>query len=111
MQRVEAGDSPEDVIREQGSTRTVIFDWLAKHREGIIEALRAKAILGWPPRLEGKQLRWLHRAITTKSPLQYKFEFALLTRGMVRDLNWERFGVRLSNVSVGRLLNKLGLSP
>ena len=111
VQRVEAGESPEDVIRVLGFTRTVIYDWLAKYRQGGVDALRAKAIPGRPPRLEGKQLRWLHTAITTKNPLQYRFEFALWTRGMVRELIRERWGVRLSEVSVGRLLKKLGLSP
>jgi transposase len=111
VQRVEAGESPEDVIRVLGFTRTVIYDWLAKYREGGHDALRAKAISGRPPRLDGNQLRWLYKSITTKSPLQYRFEFALWTRGMVRVLIREQFGVRLSDVSVGRLLKKLGLSP
>jgi transposase len=111
VRRVEAGESPEDVIRVLGFTRTVIYDWLAKYREGGIEALRAKAIPGRPARLDGKQLRWLYKAITTKNPLQYRFVFALWTRGMVRELIRERLGVRLSAVSVGRLLKKLGLSP
>ena len=111
VQRVEAGESPEDVIRVLGFSRTVIYDWLAKYREGGLDGLRAKAISGRPPRLDGKQLRWLYKAITTKSPLQYRFEFALWTRSMVRDLIRERFGVQLSDVSVGRLLKKLGLSP
>ena len=111
VQRVEAGESPEDVIRVLGFARPVIYDWLAKFREGGLDALRAKAIPGRPPRLDGKQLRWLYQVVTTKSPLQYRFEFALWTRGMVRDLIRERFGVRLSDVSVGRLLRKLGLSP
>lgn len=111
VRRVEAGESPEEVIRVLGFTRTVIYEWLAKYREGGIEALRAKAIPGRPPRLNGKQLRWLYRAITSKSPLQYRFEFALWTRGMVRELIRERFGVKLSDVSVGRLLRKMGLTP
>ena len=111
VQRVEAGESPEDVIRILGFARPVIYEWLAKYREGGLDALRAKAIPGRPPRLGGKQLHWVYKAITTKSPLQYRFEFALWTRGMVRDLIRERFGVRLSDVSVGRLLKKLGLTP
>ena len=111
VQRVEAGESPEEVVRILGFSRTVIYDWLAKYREGGLEALRAKAVSGRPPRLDGKQLRWVYQAITTKSPLQYKFEFALWTRSMVRELIRERFGVRLSDVSVGRFLKKLGLSP
>lgn len=111
VQRVEAGESPEDVVRILGFNRTIIYDWLAKYREGGLDALRSKVVPGRPPRLDGKQLRWVYNAITTKSPLQYKFEFALWTRSMVRDLICERFEVRLSDVSVGRLLKKLGLSP
>ena len=111
VQQVEAGESPEDVVRALGFARPVIYDWLTKYREGGVDTLRAKAIPGRPPRLGSKQLRWLYKAITTKSPLQYRFEFALWTRGMVRALIRERFGVRLSDVSVGRLLKKLGLSP
>ncbi len=111
VQRVEAGESPEDVIRVLGFGRTVIYDWLAKYREGGIEALRAKPIAGRPSKLAGKQIKWLYRTITSKNPLQLRFEFALWTRGMVRDLIREKFGVHLSEVSVGRLLKKLGLSP
>ncbi len=40
-----------------------------------------------------------------------QFEFALWTREMVREVIRREFGVRLSVVSVGRLLRKLGLSP
>lgn len=111
VQQVEAGESPEDVIRVLGFGRTVIYDWLAKYREGGIQALRAKPISGRPSKLAGKQIKWLYRTITSKNPLQLRFEFALWTRGMIRDLIREQFGVRLSEVSVGRLLRKLGLSP
>jgi hypothetical protein len=44
-------------------------------------------------------------------PRQLRFAFALWTRAMVRELIGREFGVALSEVSVGRLLRKLGLSP
>jgi transposase len=45
------------------------------------------------------------------TPGQLRFAFALWTRAMLRELIGREFGVRLSEVSVGRLLRKLGLSP
>jgi transposase len=111
VQRVEAGESPEVVVRALGFGRTVIYGWLAKYREGGLDALRARRIPGRPPKLSGRQLRWIYQTVTGRNPLQLRFEFALWTRAMVRELIRERFGVRLSEVSVGRLLRKLGLSP
>jgi transposase len=95
VQRVEASESPEDVIR----------------REGGIDALRAKPISGRPSKMTGRQLEWVYKTVTGKNPLQLRFEFALWTRSMIRELIREKFGVRLSEVSVGRMLRKLGLSP
>jgi transposase len=111
VQSVEAGESPEDVIRTLGFGRTVIYSWLAKYREGGIDALRAKAISGRPSKMTGKQLQWVYKTVTSKNPLQLRFEFALWTRAMIREVIREKFGVRLSEVSVGRMLRKLGLSP
>jgi transposase len=111
VQRVEAGESPEDVIRTLGFARTVIYNWLATYREGGIDALRAKPISGRPSKMTGRQLEWVYKTVTGKNPLQLRFEFALWTRSMIRELIREKFGVRLSEVSVGRMLHKLGLSP
>jgi len=111
VQRVEAGESPEAVIKVLGFTRSCIYDWLAKYREGGQEALRAKTIPGRPRKLTGDQLQWIYRTVVGNNPLQLRFEFALWTCGMVRQVIREKFSIRLSEVSVGRLLRKLGLSP
>ena len=109
--RVEAGESPELVVSTLGFSRSCIYDWLAKYREGGLEALEPKAIPGRPRKLSGPQLQWLSRTLIEKNPLQLRFEFALWTRAMIREVISEQFGVRLSEVSVGRLLRKLGFSP
>lgn len=111
VEQVQAGHSPEAVIAALGFTRPRIYEWLARFREGGFEALRTKPIPGRPPKLDGQALAWIYHTVTRKNPLQLKFEFALWRRELVRELIRSRFDVRLSEVSVGRLLRKLGLSP
>ena len=111
VQQIEAGASPEVVAQALGFHRSCIYEWIAKYREGGLDALKTKPIAGRPRKLDGKHLSKLYRIITRKSPLQLKFPFALWTRSMIRELIRDEFGVRLSDVSVGRLLKKLGLSP
>lgn len=109
--RVEAGESPEDVVRTLGFHRSCIYDWIARYREGGLEALRFQRGAGRKPKLDGTQLKSLFHIIANTNPRQLQFEFALWTREMVREVIRREFEVRLSVVSVGRLLRKLGLSP
>jgi len=111
VKRVEAGESPEVVIKALGLTRPRIYEWIAKYREGGIDALRSRKAPGKTPKLSGSQLKKIFRLVVGVDPRQLKFEFALWTRGMICELIKREFGVRLSEVSVGRLLKKLGLSP
>lgn len=109
--RVEAGESPEVVIKALGFTRARIYEWLALYREGGLDALKAKTISGRPPKLTGSQLKKIYRTVVDKDPRQLKFPFALWTCAMVRVFIKREFGIRVSEVTVGRLLKKLGLSP
>lgn len=111
VERVEAGESPEEVIAALGFHRSCIYEWLAKYREGGKEALKTRKISGRPPKLSGRQLKKVYELVTLKSPRQLKFEFALWTRDMVRELIRRQFGVKMNVTTVGRLLRKLGLSP
>ena len=111
VKRVEAGESPEVVIKALGFTRPRIYEWLALYREGGIDALRSRKAPGKKPKLTGQQLQKVYRLVVGKNPRQLKFEFALWTRAMVREMIRREFGVNLSEVSVGRLLKNLGLSP
>ena len=111
VRRVEAGESPEVVIKALGFSRARIYEWLAKYREGGIAALRSKKAPGKKPKLSGQQLQKIYTLVVGKNPLQLRFEFALWTRGMVRELIKREFNVSLSEVSVGRLLKQLGLTP
>jgi len=110
VEQVQAGHSPEEVIKALGFTRGRIYEWLARYRSGGWHALKAKPLKGRPPRISGNQMKWIYNTVTRKNPLQLKFEFALWTRRMIRDLISEKFGIHLSLPSVGRLLAQLGLT-
>src|SRR5215207_8480562 len=109
--QIEHGAHPEDVAAALGMTRAAVYGWLAKYREGGLAALRAKPVPGRPPKLSGAELARLYGLVVGNDPRQLRFMFALWTRAMIRELIGREFGVRLSEVSVGRLLRKLGLSP
>jgi transposase len=108
---VQEGQGPEAVGKAFGLNRTTIYDWLAQYRCGGWGALKAKPLTGRPPKLNGKQMKWIYDTVTQKNPLQMKFEFALWTRAMVAKLIKDKFGIRLATHSVGRLLAQLGLTP
>jgi transposase len=84
VRQIEAGEHPEAVATALGFSRSAVFGWVAKYREGGAEALRAKPIPGRPRKLTGEQLRRLYTLIVGADPRQLQFEFALWTRGIVR---------------------------
>ena len=111
VQQIEEGEHPDDLARTLGLARSTVFGWIARYREGGLDALKAQPVPGRPPKLLGSQLNRLYDLVAGKDPRQLRFEFALWTREMVRELIRREFNIRLSAVSVGRLLHKMGLSP
>ena len=110
VRRVQEGESPEVVARIFGIGRVAVYRWLSLYRQGGWSALKAKPLFGRPPKLDGKKLKWIYDTVTQKNPIQLKFEFALWTREMVATLIKDRFDIKLSAVSVGRLLAQLGIT-
>jgi transposase len=110
VQRVQAGESPEEVIKTLGFSRACIYNWLASYRSGGWHALRTGERTGRKKKLDGKQIKWLYKTIRDKDPQQLKFEFALWTRAMIGELIKRQFGIKISPTSVGRLLSQLGFT-
>jgi transposase len=107
---VQAGESPEAIAKALRINRGTIYNWLAAYRRGGWNGLKAKPVPGRPPKLDGKKLAWIFDTVTQKSPLQLKFQFALWTCEMVAKLINDKYGIKLSRQSVGRLLAQMGLS-
>ena len=110
VRQIEQGEGPKMVIKALGMNRRTIYKWIARYREGGIDALKPTPLSGRPLKLNGAKLRWIFKTVVTKDPLQLRFPFALWTREMVKELIERKYGTKLSLVSVGRLLKKSGLS-
>ncbi len=110
VQRVLDGESPEDLAKLLDLNRATIYRWVNKYHYGGWEALKAKPVPGRPPKLTTEQMAWVARTVRENNPLQLNFPFALWTLGMIRELIREKFDIRLSEVSVGRLMRNLGFT-
>jgi len=111
VNRILAGESPEVIAKTLGFHRSAVYQWLKRYNADNIDGLKYKKIPGKQPTLNKAQKQKIFDIVTSKNPLQLKFAFALWTRAMVKDLIFEKFAVSLSEVSVGRLLHELGLTP
>lgn len=111
VKRVESGESPEVVATGLGINRRTIYRWLEAFHYGGEQALAAKPIPGAPPKVNAQQMKRLAQMLRQKNPLQLKFEFALWTLAMIRELIKRELNVSLSEVSVGRLMKRLGFTP
>lgn len=110
VRRVHEGENPEVVIKALGFHRACMYDWLAGYRAGGWDALRSRKGGGRKPRLDGKQIQWIYKTITMGDPRRFKLPCALWTRGLIAKVIAEKFGIKLSLASVGRLLAQLGLT-
>lgn len=110
VEAVQSGQRAELVAETMGLSRSTVFGWMARYRSGGWGALKAKPVPGRPPKITGSQMEWIYKTIAGKTPLQYRFEFALWTLDLVRWLIGERFGIRLSKTSTWRLMHQMGLS-
>jgi transposase len=110
VQRVQDGESPETVIKTLGFARACIYNWLARYRAGGWHALKTGSRPGRPRKLSASHMSWVYRTVADKDPLQMKFAFALWTRAMIGVAIRKKFGIKLSDASVGRLMRQLGLT-
>jgi transposase len=108
---LEKGVPADEIAEVLKVSRSSIFDWQKTYRAHGADALRTKKTRGPKSKLSDSQLSQLYRLIVGNDPRQLSFGLALWTRGMIRELIFRQFGVRLSLVSVGTVLANLGLSP
>jgi transposase len=108
---VESGVHPNEVARLLNVGESTVLEWMRKYRAGGLAALSTKFASGRPTVLTDRQIMDLYALIVGCDPRQLSFGFALWTRKLVRELIRQRFRVNMSEVNVGRILKRLGLSP
>jgi len=108
---VQKGTPPTEVARLLEASRSSVFQWLARYRQGGWGGLKTGARSGRPRKLDASRLKFVYDLVTHKNPLQLHFPFALWTCEMVAKVIEREFGVTLSRWSVSRLLKQLGLTP
>ena len=95
-----------------GVSRQAIYNWMRAYHKGGQKALVSKR-RGHRGhiRLKPWQAALTVRLITDKLPDQLKLPFALWTREAVAQLIEQKFGLRLSVMTVGRYLKRWGFTP
>lgn len=96
-----------------GVRRQAVGRWVKAHREAGDRALsaRRRGRRGGHTKLSAAQQQKIARLICGKNPDQLKLPGFLWTRALVRDLIRQRFGVEVSEDTVGRYLRSWGFSP
>ena len=113
VQAIGGGMKQTDAVHVFGVSRAAIGKWIKQWRHGDTKMLQAKP-QGRPKgrcRLAGWQAAQVVRSIIDRTPDQLKLPFVLWTREAVAALIEQRFGVRLSVWTVGRLLARWGFTP
>jgi transposase len=110
VQLLKEGNEAELVARMFGVSRAIVFRWRQKYDEGGPAALETKKTPGPASRLSPTQTSQLYAMVTGCDPRQLEFDFGPWTRKIIRDLIRREFGIKFSEVPVGRLLKKMGLS-
>jgi transposase len=100
---------PQLVADVFGVSRSSVYEWLRKYREGGPEGLHSQAALGRPTAISRPQTERLYSLIRDHEPREFGFGTALWTRAVVGLLVRHEFGVQLSQPTVVKILTSLGL--
>ncbi len=112
VKAVRDGLTHAEAARVFGVARPTVTKWVGQYDAGGTKALRGKR-RGRPPgtQLAPHQAALTVRLITDRCPDQLRLPFALWTREAVQQLLAERFGLTVSVWTVGRYLQRWGLTP
>jgi transposase len=108
------GLNKKQISRDLGLSYPAVRNIIARHErsgaESLIPGKRGRKV-GEKRTLSEEQEADVRRLICEKRPEQLKMEFALWTRGAVRQLIEQECGIKLSIRAVGNYLKRWGFTP
>lgn len=113
VEAVRTGKSKTEAAALFGVARGTVQRWMKQYRAGGKRALRKKR-QGRPPgarRLSAQQESEIRRAVIGRTPDQLQLPFMLWTRAAVGQLLEDKYGVAVSQTTVGRWLKRWGFTP
>lgn len=112
VRMLQSGANADTVAEAFEVSRAIVYRWQQKYKNGGDSALEIKKAPGRTPSLTLEQRGKIFALIKDSNPLQMNIDFGeLWTRKNVQEMIRREFGVELSRVQVGRILNDIGLSP
>lgn len=110
---VSKGKKQKEVASAFGVSAQSVTSWVKTYKQSGYEGLKCRK--RGPRCVSSKLLPWqcanIVKTISDKTPDQLKFPFVLWTRDAVALLIKEKYGVKLSRWTVGRLLRRWGFTP
>ena len=103
------GVAQAEVARRVEVARSAVCGWAKRLEAGGLDALRSRGLRGRPKSLDKQDLHELKKVLL-KGALASGFATEVWTLGRVRTVLAERFGVRLSQSQVSRVLAGMGFS-
>ncbi len=111
VNRVLDGEVHGEVARSLQVHRCTVAKWMMSYRNEGEAGLGSTKATGRKPTLTPRQTERLKRVILGKNPQQLNFGPALWTLPLVSHLIEKLFGSLLHKTTVGRILERVGLTP
>lgn len=107
------GLSAPAVAIKYGTSKKIVYQWIARYQDGGYEALKTKPGIGrgQQSKLTQEQKDRLTLLLKTKTPMDYGYQTPLWTCQIVAQFIKDQFQVSYSPNSMGKLLHSLGFSP
>lgn len=109
---MQSGSNADEVARIFDVSRAIVYRWNQQYEAHGASSLEIKKAPGRKASLSIEQRGKIFALICGSNPLQLELDFGeLWTRKNIREMIRREFGVKLSEVQVGRILRDMGLSP